>query len=60
MRCDHYNTRVTDDNSFAFRGHRFCTGCTSAVTSWFLDGGIEAAPDLFGDLLTEEEEKRGI
>jgi hypothetical protein len=50
MTCENCGARNADE--FRFREHPLCCECTSALCSWFLDGGMETDPEMFGHLLT--------
>jgi hypothetical protein len=40
---------------FSFRDHWFCCECMSALCSWFLDGGTIEEPDMFANVLNDQE-----
>jgi hypothetical protein len=53
-RCHHCGTRTGDD-PFIYRGFEFCCECMSALCSWFLDGGMSEAPEMFAYLTDRAE-----
>lgn len=53
MNCYECENTIEDYKPFQYGNFDFCTLCMSALCSWFLDGGIDKDPEMFGYVLDE-------
>lgn len=60
-RCEHCDTRLSDDTRFTYKGTALCHNCTSAFISWLLDGGVTEDPDQWAWIEDDTEKAdRGL